>query len=83
MTDTSLHDGSLVLGDVTLSSRLLVGTGKYADNGEMVSALEASGTDCVTVAVRRVDLGGRRRPQPPGCHRPRPLLCAAEHRRLF
>ncbi len=58
MTDTSLHDGSLVLGDVTLSSRLLVGTGKYADNGEMVSALEASGTDCVTVAVRRVDLGG-------------------------
>ncbi|MAE29034.1 MAG: thiazole synthase [Planctomycetota bacterium] len=57
MSDTSMKDSPLILGDVTLSSRLLVGTGKYADNEEMVAALEASGTDCVTVAVRRVDLG--------------------------
>lgn len=34
-------------------SRLIVGTGKYADYGTMTSALEASGAEVVTVAVRR------------------------------
>jgi thiazole synthase len=38
------------------SSRLLVGTGKYPDNATMLAALEASGAEVVTVAVRRVDL---------------------------
>jgi thiazole synthase len=37
-------------------SRLLVGTGKYASNAEMIEAIEASGAEVVTVAVRRVDL---------------------------
>lgn len=37
----------------TLQSRLIVGTGKYADYPIMQSALEASGTEVVTVAVRR------------------------------
>ncbi len=37
-------------------SRLMVGTGKYASNEQMVSALDASGAEVVTVAVRRVDL---------------------------
>lgn len=37
-------------------SRLLVGTGKYATNDLMVRAIEASGAEVVTVAVRRVDL---------------------------
>jgi thiazole synthase len=58
MTNTPMNDRPLVLGDVTLCSRLILGTGKYATNDEMVAALLASGTDCVTVAVRRVDLGG-------------------------
>jgi thiazole synthase len=39
-----------------LRSRLLVGTGKYASNEQMVHAIEASGAEVVTVAVRRVDL---------------------------
>jgi thiazole synthase len=39
-----------------LRSRLIVGTGKYADNATMVEAIRASGADMVTVAVRRVDL---------------------------
>jgi thiazole synthase len=38
---------------MTLASRLVVGTGKYASHAEMAACLEASGTDCVTVAVRR------------------------------
>ena len=50
------HDEPLLLGDTTLRSRLLVGTGKYRDFEETRAALEVSGTDCVTVAVRRVNL---------------------------
>jgi thiazole synthase len=49
-------DPPLVLGDARLSSRLLVGTGKYASFELMEQALEVSGTQCVTVAVRRVNL---------------------------
>ena len=37
-------------------SRLLVGTGKYRSNEEMLRAIDASGADVVTVAVRRVSL---------------------------
>jgi len=37
-------------------SRLLVGTGKYRSNDEMVRAIDASGAEIVTVAVRRVNL---------------------------
>ena len=40
----------------TFQSRLMVGTGKYPDNDTMVRAIEASGAEIVTVAVRRVDL---------------------------
>ena len=39
-----------------LRSRLMVGTGKYPSNEVMVRAIEASGAEVVTVAVRRVDL---------------------------
>jgi thiazole synthase len=49
-------DVPLVLGGHAFTSRLFVGTGKYASNEETVAALEASGTECVTVALRRVDL---------------------------
>lgn len=46
----------LKLGDLTLSSRLIVGTGKYRDFLTMRAAHEASGTAMVTLALRRVDL---------------------------
>ena len=46
-------DGPLRVGGVTLASRLVVGTGKYASYAAMARCLEASGADCVTVAVRR------------------------------
>ena len=48
--------GPLVIGGRPLASRLIVGTGKYRSNEEMVSAIRASGAEMVTVAVRRVDL---------------------------
>ena len=44
------------LGERTLSSRILVGTGKYADLDQTRAALDASGAEIVTVALRRVDL---------------------------
>ncbi len=46
----------LRLGSHVFRSRLFVGTGKYRDDTTMRAALEASGTDCVTVAVRRAKL---------------------------
>ncbi len=49
-------DTPFVIAGRTLRSRLIVGTGKYRSNAEMVRALEASGAEIVTVAVRRVDL---------------------------
>ena len=51
MTDT------IQVGSYTLKSRLLVGTGKYRDVDETGRAIEASGADVVTMAVRRTNLG--------------------------
>ncbi|HEX7549841.1 MAG TPA: thiazole synthase [Candidatus Methylomirabilis sp.] len=48
--------GPLKIGGKELRSRLIVGTGKYPDFPTMQKALEASGADMVTVAVRRVNL---------------------------
>jgi thiazole synthase len=44
------------------NSRLLVGTGKFASNEIMRDALVASGTEIVTVALRRADLSGKHDP---------------------
>ena len=46
----------LNIGELSLSSRLIMGTGKYADFATMAQCHEASGTEMVTVAIRRVDL---------------------------
>ena len=51
-----MADRPLVIGGREFRSRLMVGTGKYRDNETMVRAIEASGAEVVTVAVRRVDL---------------------------
>jgi thiazole synthase len=53
---TLLQDAPLTIAGRELRSRLMVGTGKYRSNAEMVEAIEASGAEVVTVAVRRVDL---------------------------
>jgi thiazole synthase len=51
--DAAQDEGRLQIGKHVLGSRLIVGTGKYASYDLMSAALAASGTDCVTVAVRR------------------------------
>ena len=50
MTDT------LKIADRAFRSRLLVGTGKFASNALMAEAIDASGGEIVTVALRRVDI---------------------------
>ncbi|CAL1691923.1 Thiazole synthase [Brevundimonas subvibrioides] len=46
----------------TFSSRLIVGTGKYADYAQNAAAAEAAGADIVTVALRRVNLSDPSQP---------------------
>src|SRR5688500_17166719 len=49
----------LVIAGRRFTSRLVVGTGKYPSPSVMKAAHEASGTEMVTVAIRRVDLHAR------------------------
>jgi thiazole synthase len=49
----------LILAGRVFRSRLLVGTGKYKDLAETKAAIEASGAEIVTVAIRRTNLGQR------------------------
>lgn len=51
-----MHDPFVIAGR-RFASRLLVGTGKYADMAQTKAAIKASGAEIVTVAVRRMDLG--------------------------
>ncbi len=55
----SLTDDPLVLGGKAFRSRLIVGTGKYSSFAVMREALASSGSEIVTVAVRRVNLTDR------------------------
>ncbi len=52
----------LIIANRSFTSRLMAGTGKFASNELMRGALEASGTQIVTVALRRADLTGTRDP---------------------
>ena len=54
---TARNDTPLVVAGQEFRSRLLVGTGKYKDMDETREAIEASGAEIVTVAVRRSNLG--------------------------
>jgi thiazole synthase len=54
--DDVTRDDAFVVAGHRFASRLFVGTGKYASFEQTRHALELSGSDCVTVAVRRVNL---------------------------
>ena len=54
-----MAEDKLVIAGREFRSRLMVGTGKYADFQQMAKALEASGAEIVTVAVRRVNISDR------------------------
>ena len=48
---------TLIISDKTYSSRLLVGTGKYKDFTQTREAIDASGAQIITIAVRRTNIG--------------------------
>ena len=67
-------DDPLVIANRAYRSRLLVGTGKYKDFGQTRAAIDASGAQIVTVAIRRTNIG--QTPGDPRCSntcRPRSL----------
>ena len=81
----------LCIGDVRLSSRLIMGTSRYPSPQIMLNALDASGTELVTVAIRRVgfdDPSGegflemlepyRRLPNTAGCYTAREAVLVAQ-----
>ena len=51
-----MTDDPLIIAGKTFRSRLIVGTGKYRSMGEMRDAIDASGAEIVTVAIRRLPL---------------------------
>ena len=57
-----LDDDSWTVAGKTFRSRLIVGTGKYKDFAENAAAVEASGAEIVTVAVRRVNIADPKAP---------------------
>ena len=59
---SEMVDGPLKIAGRTFRSRLLVGTGKFSSHEVMRDALEASGAEIVTVALRRADLSGKNDP---------------------
>jgi thiazole synthase len=63
MTQTALADAPLLIAGRTFHSRLIIGTGKYADYAQNAAAAEAAGVEMVTVAMRRVNLTNPNEPR--------------------
>src|SRR5206468_3916542 len=59
--NAKIHDDWTVAGR-SFTSRLIVGTGKYRDFAQTAAAVEASGAEIVTVAVRRVNISDPKQP---------------------
>jgi thiazole synthase len=55
MTTAVRTDAPLTIGGKQFNSRLMLGTGKYRNHAEMLAAFESSGTEIITVALRRID----------------------------
>jgi len=55
--DSAIYSDPLIIDGKAYNSRLLVGTGKYKDMDETRLAIEASGAEIVTLAVRRTNIG--------------------------
>ena len=82
--DMQLKDKPFEIAGKVYDSRLLVGTGKYKDFAETRAAIDASGAQIVTVAVRRRQYRPeRRRAFAAGLFAARAVHHAAQHRRLL
>ena len=52
-----MSNDPLVIAGKSYGSRLLVGTGKYQDFAQTRAAIDASGAEIITVAIRRTNIG--------------------------
>jgi len=59
----AIEDKPIIVAGRTLTSRLIIGTGKYESYAQNAAALKASGADMVTVALRRVNLSDPDQPR--------------------
>lgn len=59
MSAESTYNDSFQLAGKSFNSRLMVGTGKYASLEQTRQAIEASGAEVITIAIRRVDFSGK------------------------
>ena len=57
-----MNKDKLVVANKKFGSRLIVGTGKYKSMSECAKAIELSGAEIVTVAVRRVNISDKKKP---------------------
>ena len=57
-----MKNDKLIVGKQKFDSRLIVGTGKYKNMSECAKAIETSGANIVTVAVRRVNISNKKKP---------------------
>ena len=57
-----MKQDKLIISNKRFNSRLIVGTGKYKNMRECAKAIELSGADIVTVAVRRVNIADKKKP---------------------
>ena len=57
-----MEKDKLIVAKKKFSSRLIVGTGKYKNMKECAKAIQLSGADIVTVAVRRVNISDKKKP---------------------
>src|SRR2546425_2875913 len=73
----TVRDTPFTIGGRSFQSRLMVGTGKYRDNETMVRAIEASGAEIVTVAVRRGNLDPPQKESVLHHLRPKPVFLLA------
>src|SRR4030065_519949 len=56
-TETYMNNDTLLIAGKSYNSRLLVGTGKYKDFAKTKAAVEASGAEIITIAIRRSNIG--------------------------
>ena len=77
-----MQDDRLVIAGREFKSRLWVGTGKYKDFAETKKAIEVSGADVVTVAVRRVNITDRSK-KSARLHRPEEIYHSSQYGRLL
>ena len=74
----------LIIAGKSYSSRLLVGTGKYKDFAQTKAAIESSGAEIITIAIRRSNIG--QNPNEPSLLEilpPSKYHATTQHRRLL